>query len=65
MAGAFAFGCALLLHFRLFTTAYMVEGIFLMAVLALTLGGFCLGSFVYHLSCGKRRFARETLPWAT
>src|SRR5205823_7699610 len=49
MAGAFALACALLVHFGLFAAAYVVEGIFLAAVLALTLGGFCLGSFVYHL----------------
>jgi hypothetical protein len=63
MAGAFALACALLLHFGLFAIAYVVEGVFLAAVLALTLGGFCLGSFVYHLLRGKGAFARQTLPW--
>jgi len=38
-----------------------VEGIFLAAVLALTLGGFCLGSFLYHLLRGRGAFARQTL----
>ena len=46
MAGAFALACGLLIHFGLSTVAYVVEGIFLAAVLALTLGGFCLGSCV-------------------
>ena len=64
MAGGFAFACALLLQFGFFAAAYIVEGIFLAAVLALTIGGFCLGSFVYHLVRGKFAFARKTLPWA-
>lgn len=65
MAGTFALACALLLHFGLFTAAYVIEGIFLAAILALTLGGFCLGSFAYHMLRGKRAFARQTLPWAS
>ena len=65
MAGGFALACALLLQFRFLTAAYVVEGIFLAAVLALTIGGFCLGSFAYHLLRGKLAFARKTLPLAT
>jgi hypothetical protein len=65
MAGAFALACGLLIHFGLSTAAYSVEGMFLAAVLALTLGGFCLGSFVHNLLRGRRAFARQTLPWAT
>jgi hypothetical protein len=65
MAGGFALVCALLVHFGLFTAAYVVQAIFLAAVMALTLGGFCLGSFMYHLLRGKGAFARRTLPWAT
>ena len=64
MAGAFALTCGLLIHFGSFTAAYVVEGFFLGAVLALTLGGFCVGSFVYHLWRGRAAFARRTLPWA-
>lgn len=64
MAGTFALACGLLIHFGLSTAAYVVEGMFLIAVLALTLGGFCVGSFVYHLLRGKGAFARQTLPWA-
>ena len=65
MAGMFALACGLLLHFGRFTAAYVMEGIFVAAVLVLVLGGFCLGSFVFHLLGGKRAFARQTLPWAT
>lgn len=64
MGGAFALATAWLIHSGPGVAAYGLEGIFLAAVLALTLGGFCLGSFVYHLLRGHGRFARETLPWA-
>jgi hypothetical protein len=65
MAGAFALACALLIHFGFRVSAYAVEGIFLAAVMALIFGGFCLGSFVYHLLVGRGSFARQTLPWTT
>ena len=64
MAGGFALACALLVYFGYSTAAYVIEGIFLAAVLGLIFGGFCLGSFVYHLLRGKGSFARKTLPWA-
>lgn len=64
MAGAFSLASALLIYFGFNFVAYVVEGIFLAAVLALTLGGFCLGSFVYHLFRGHGKFAYRTLPWA-
>jgi len=64
IAGTFALACALFLYFDLPLAAYVMEGIFLAAVLALALGGFCLGSFVYHLLRGRIAFARQTLPWA-
>lgn len=64
MAGAFALASAVLTYFELTIAAYIVEAVFLAAVLALTLGGFCLGSFVYHLLRGDSAFARNTLPWA-
>jgi hypothetical protein len=64
MGGAFALATAWLIHAGPGVAAYVLEAIFLAAVLALTLGGFCLGSFVYHVLRGQGRFARETLPWA-
>jgi len=64
MAGMFALACGLLLHFGHLTAAYVMEGIFVAAVLALVLGGFCLGSFAFHLLSGKGAFACQTLPWA-
>lgn len=65
MAGAFALIIALLIYAGYNLAAYVVEALFLAAALALTIGGFCLGSFVYHLLCGRGKFARETLPWAS
>jgi hypothetical protein len=65
LAGGFALACGLLIHFGPSTAAYVVEGIFLAAVLALTLGGFCLGSFVHNLLGGRGGFACKTLPWAS
>jgi Domain of unknown function (DUF4395) len=65
MAGTDAMACAMLMHFGLAAAAYVAEGIFLASALALTLSGFCLGSFLYHLMRRKGAFARQTLPWAT
>lgn len=64
MAATFtlAIGAFLLLGWR--AAAYVVEGLLLVAVLALVFGSFCLGSFVFHLLRGRAAFARRTLPWA-
>jgi hypothetical protein len=64
MAGSFALTTSLLIYFGYSLAAYVVEAIFLAAVLALVLGSFCLGSFVYHVLRGEWKFARQTLPWA-
>ena len=64
IAGGFALACGLLIHFGFSTAAHVMEGVFLAAVLALTLMSLCLGSLVYHLLRGKGAFARRTLPWA-
>ena len=63
MAGAFALTDTLLVHAGFILAAYVVESIFLAAVLALAIAGFCLGSFVYHLLRGHAKFALQTLPW--
>jgi hypothetical protein len=64
MAGsvALAIGIFLLAGWRL--AAFVFEGFFLAAVLALAFGGFCLGSFIFHLLRGRTSFALRTLPWA-
>jgi hypothetical protein len=38
--------------------------VFLALSAILSFGGFCLGSFVYHLLRGRASFALRTLPWA-
>lgn len=65
LAGTFALatGVALTLGWRV--AAYVIEGFFIVAIGALVIGGFCFGSFVFHLLCGRADFARRTLPWAT
>jgi Domain of unknown function (DUF4395) len=65
LAGSFALtiGVSLALGWRM--AALVLEGFFIIAVGALVFGGFCLGSFVFHLLCGRAEFAKRTLPWAT
>ena len=65
LAGSFALaiGVSLTLGWRMATL--ILEGFFIVAVGALLFGGFCFGSFVFHLLCGRADFAKRTLPWAT
>lgn len=63
MAGSFATAIGVFLALGWRTTAYVVEGIFVVAVGALAFGAFCLGSFVFHLISGRAGFAARTLPW--
>jgi hypothetical protein len=63
-AGTVALACAVLIHTEFSLAAYVVESILLAAALAVMIGNFCLGSFVYHLLRGRWRFALQTLPWA-
>ena len=64
MAGTFmlAIGTALAQGWK--TTAFVLEGLLVVALGALIFGGFCLGSFIFHLIRGRAAFARRTLPWA-
>lgn len=63
LAGSFALAIAVSLALGSRTTAVVLEGLFLVAVGALAFGGFCLGSFVFHVLCGRADFARRTFPW--
>ena len=65
MAGSFALtiGVSLVIGWRM--PALVLEGFFIAAITALMFGGFCLGSFVFHMLCGSTDFAKRTLPWAT
>jgi hypothetical protein len=64
LAGSFALaiGASIVLGWR--RTALVLEGFLIAAVGALVFGGFCFGSFVFHLLRGRAGFARRTLPWS-
>lgn len=64
MAGTFmsAIGLCLLAGWQ--TAAFVIEGMLVVALAALVLGRFCLGSYIYHLIRGRVAFANQTLPWA-
>ena len=63
LAGTFAAAIALALRAGAARTALGVEVVFFLAVAAIALGRFCLGSFVYQLARGRVSFALRTLPW--
>jgi hypothetical protein len=63
-AGTVALTIALLIYAGFSLAAYAVEAILLAAALAVAIGSFCTGSFIYHLLRGRWRFALQTLPWA-
>ena len=65
LAGSFAIAIGLSLALGWRMAALVLEGFFMVAVGALLFGGFCFGSFVFHLLRGRADFARRTLPWAT
>jgi hypothetical protein len=64
MAGAFSLAIGILLMVQQRIAAYVLEAMFLLAIAALLFGGFCLGSFIFHLITGRIAFARRTLPWS-
>ena len=63
LAGSFALAIGLSLALGWHMAAWVLEGLFIAAVAALVLGGFCLGSFVFHVLSGHGDFATRTLPW--
>jgi len=63
MAGTFAVLIGTCLALGWTTPAYFLEGFFAIAVLALSVGRLCFGSFIFHLLRGRADFAVRTLPW--
>lgn len=63
LAGVFAALTGLAIYQQWWIAAYILEGFLLIAVTAVALGRFCLGSFFYFLARGERDFALRTLPW--
>ena len=64
LAGAFAVAIGVSLGLGWRTAAFILEGFLMLAIGALVLGGFCLGSFIFHVASGRSDFAKRTLPWA-
>lgn len=64
MAASFSLGIGLALLAGWQQTAIVLQVFFLIAAAAISLGRFCLGSFIYYLVTGKGQFALRTLPWA-
>jgi uncharacterized protein DUF4395 len=63
MAGTFAGTIALCLFAGASGAAWVLEAVLLAAALAVAIGRFCFGSFVFHLLRGRLAFAIRTLPW--
>lgn len=64
MAGTFMLAIGLCLLFGARVSAYVLEGFLCVALSALILGRFCLGSYIYFLVRGETQFANRTLPWS-
>ena len=55
---------ASLLAFGQQTVAIVFEVFLLAAIAAILFGGFCFGSYLFHLLKGRAAFANRTLPWS-
>jgi Domain of unknown function (DUF4395) len=64
MAAAFSLGAGLAFLSGALPVAWALQAGLVVAFLALLLGKFCLGAYVYHLLKGRTAFANSTLPWA-
>lgn len=64
MAATFTLAIAVSLTMHWLIASLVLEGLLILALMALLGGRFCLGSFVYHLLHGKIAFACSTLPWS-
>jgi hypothetical protein len=64
MAGSFMLGIGLSLLFGWGILAWTLEALLLVALAALILGRFCLGSNLFLLFTRQVEFANRTLPWA-
>jgi hypothetical protein len=64
LGGSFALGIAASHATGARTTALVLQAILLAAVSAVVFGGFCLGSFLFHILRGRPDIAMRTLPWA-
>jgi len=63
MAATFMLGIGLSILSGWPIAAWILEGLLVVALVALVFGRFCLGSYIFHLLRGEARFANRTLPW--
>jgi hypothetical protein len=63
MAAAFLLGAGLALRAGRPELSWLLQGLLVIAFLALLFGRFCLGAYVYHVLRGRLAFANSTLPW--
>lgn len=63
MAGTFMLAIALALYSGWRAVAWGLEAFLVVALGALILGRFCVGSYLYLLLTGQSAFANRTLPW--
>jgi len=64
MAASFMLGIGVSLLAGWTTAAIVLQVFLVVALSAILLGKFCMGSYIYHLLRGEVEFANRTLPWA-
>lgn len=64
MAGTFMLAIGLALVYGQTYIAWAIEALLVVALTALILGGFCMGSYFYWLFTRHADFANRTLPWS-
>jgi hypothetical protein len=64
LATTFMLVVGLALSFSWRTTAYVFEGLLMVAFAALRDGRFCAGAYIYHVLRGRVNFAVATCPWS-
>jgi hypothetical protein len=65
LAAALSATIAIALLTGWYVLAAALEAFLMAAVGAILFGGFCFGSFTFHLLTGNVRFAMRTLPWGS
>lgn len=64
MAASFMLGIGVSILTGSAVAAYIFEGFLVIALSALILGKFCLGSYIFYVVTGQARYGNQTLPWA-
>ncbi len=64
MAGSFMLAIGLSLWYEQMILAWVFEGFLIVALSALILGGFCMGSYLFWIFTLHADIANRTLPWS-